>query len=81
MKEESIGGVFHYVPLHSSKYGYLVGRFYGEDRYTTFESERIIRLPMYYGLTEDEIMKLRGLAGEEENEETAAEESTAVIGE
>ncbi len=55
MKENEVGVVFHYVPLHSSKAGQEYGRFHGEDRYTTRESERLVRLPMYYGLTEDEI--------------------------
>ncbi len=55
MKENSISTAFHYVPLHSSKAGQKYGKFHGEDRYTTKESERLVRLPMYYGLTEDEI--------------------------
>lgn len=44
--------VFHYVPLHSAPAGYKFGRFGGEDIYTTRESERLVRLPMYYGLTQ-----------------------------
>ena len=44
----------HYIPLHSSKAGLLYGRFHGEDRYTTRESERLLRLPMYYALTEED---------------------------
>ncbi|MCR5179290.1 MAG: dTDP-4-amino-4,6-dideoxygalactose transaminase [Lachnospiraceae bacterium] len=44
----------HYIPLHSSKAGLLYGRFHGEDRYTTKESERLLRLPMYYALTEED---------------------------
>ncbi len=55
MNEQGVNTVFHYVPLHSSKAGQEFGRFNGEDRYTTKESERLVRLPMYYGLTEDEI--------------------------
>lgn len=55
LKEKEINTVFHYVPLHSSKAGQKFGRFHGEDCYTTRESERIIRLPMYYGLTENEV--------------------------
>lgn len=47
--------VFHYVPLHSSEAGRKFGRFCGEDVYTTRESERLLRLPMYYGLKEEEI--------------------------
>lgn len=50
LKENDIWAVFHYIPLHSSKAGQHFGKFYGEDIYTTTESERLIRLPMYYGL-------------------------------
>ena len=42
--------VFHYVPLHSSPAGRAYGRFCGEDRYTTKESERLVRLPLYYDM-------------------------------
>lgn len=55
LKENGVGAVFHYVPLHSSEAGKRFGRFHGEDRYTTRESERIVRLPLYYGLTESEV--------------------------
>lgn len=54
-KENHIGAVFHYIPLHSAPYGKKVGRFHGEDRYTTLESERILRLPLYYGLEEKDV--------------------------
>ncbi len=54
LKKNGICSVFHYVPLHSSKAGRRFGRFHGEDRFTTKESERILRLPMYYSLEEDE---------------------------
>ena len=50
LKEHGVGAVFHYVPLHSSMYGRKCGEFVGEDKYTTSESESLIRLPMYYGL-------------------------------
>ena len=50
LKNRGISTVFHYVPLHSSPAGKVFGRFNGEDRYTTKESERLLRLPMYYGL-------------------------------
>lgn len=55
LKAEDIGAVFHYVPLHSSEAGRKYGRFHGEDKYTTRESDRLVRLPMFYGLTENEI--------------------------
>jgi len=51
MKDNDILTVFHYVPLHSAPAGIKFGRFSGEDKYTTTESERLVRLPMYYGLT------------------------------
>ncbi len=51
LKERDIGAVFHYVPLHSAPAGRKFGRFHGEDEYTTRESDRLVRLPMYYGLT------------------------------
>ena len=47
--------VFHYVPLHSSPAGLRYGRFHGEDKYTTSESNRLLRLPMFYGLKSEEI--------------------------
>lgn len=50
LKEEGIYAVFHYVPLHSSEAGLKYGRFHGDDEFTTKESERLVRLPMYYGL-------------------------------
>lgn len=55
LKERGIISSFHYVPLHSSEAGLKFGRFYGEDEYTTRESNRLTRLPMYYGLTDDEV--------------------------
>ncbi|MBR2275109.1 MAG: DegT/DnrJ/EryC1/StrS family aminotransferase, partial [Lachnospiraceae bacterium] len=54
LKENGVGAVFHYIPLHSAPAGKKYGRFVGEDRYTTKESERLVRLPMYYGITEEE---------------------------
>jgi len=54
-KKENIGAVFHYIPLHSAPAGLKYGRFNGVDEFTTKESERLIRLPMYYGLNSDEI--------------------------
>lgn len=55
LKENEIGGVFHYIPLHSAPAGRKYGRFFGEDIYTTRESERLIRLPMYYGIKESDV--------------------------
>ena len=54
LKERDISAVFHYVPLHSAPAGRKFGRFHGEDVYTTRESDRLVRLPMYYGLTPED---------------------------
>ena len=55
LKENGIQAVFHYVPLHSAPAGRKFGRFNGEDRYTTKESERLIRLPLFYSITDEEV--------------------------
>lgn len=54
LREHGIEAPFHYIPLHSSPAGRNFGRFHGEDRYTTSESERLVRLPMYYQLSEQD---------------------------
>lgn len=54
LKEHDILAVFHYIPLHNAPAGRQYGRFHGEDKYTTRESERIVRLPMYYNLKTDD---------------------------
>ena len=56
LKAAEIQTVFHYVPLHTAPAGLKFGRFSWEDRYTTRESERILRLPMYYGLKEEQVL-------------------------
>jgi dTDP-4-amino-4,6-dideoxygalactose transaminase len=60
-KERKIGAVFHYVPLHSSKAGRKFGRFHDQDKHTTSESEKLIRLPLYYGLTHEDISRVAGI--------------------
>ena len=55
MKERGVMCVFHYVPLHTSPAGQKFGVFHGEDKYTTKESERLMRLPMFYGLSEQDM--------------------------
>ena len=55
LKKNDISAVFHYIPLHSAEAGLKFGRFNGEDKYTTRESERLLRLPLYYGLKEKDI--------------------------
>ena len=54
MRLRGILTTFHYIPLHSAPAGLRFGRFHGEDRFTTSESERLVRLPMYYGLEEED---------------------------
>lgn len=54
LKANDVYAVFHYIPLHSAPAGQKFGRFHGEDEYTTKESERLVRLPMYYGLAEED---------------------------
>lgn len=51
LREHGVYAVFHYIPLHSAPAGLKFGRFNGVDAYTTEESERLVRLPLYYGLT------------------------------
>ncbi|MDN8543816.1 dTDP-4-amino-4,6-dideoxygalactose transaminase [Erwinia sp. DT-104] len=53
LKEAEILAVFHYIPLHSSPAGQRFGRFHGTDRYTTAESERLLRLPLFYNLSDN----------------------------
>ena len=54
LKDNGILSVYHYIPLHSSPAGKMYGTFSGEDRYTTKESLRLTRLPLYYGLSEED---------------------------
>ena len=58
MKENDVLTVFHYVPLHSAPAGLKYGRFAGEDVYTTKESDRLVRLPLYYNLDEKDQQKV-----------------------
>ena len=58
LKDHDIMAVFHYIPLHTSPAGQKFGRFHGEDKYTTKESERLLRLPMYYGLKEEDVQRV-----------------------
>lgn len=64
MKQKQIGCVFHYIPLHSSPAGLKFGRFYGEDRFTTKESERLVRLPLWYSMSDEMVGKvIEGVKG------------------
>ena len=56
LKENGISSVFHYIPLHGAPAGQKFGRFHGEDKYTTKESERLLRLPLYYGLEKEKVL-------------------------
>ncbi|MDY3204419.1 MAG: dTDP-4-amino-4,6-dideoxygalactose transaminase [Arcobacter sp.] len=58
LKENDILAVFHYIPLHSAPAGLKFGIFSGEDKFTTRESEKLIRLPMYYNLEDSKIKKV-----------------------
>lgn len=55
LSTKDIQAVSHYVPLHSSPEGKKRGRFHGKDKYTTIESERLLRLPLYYGMSKEDI--------------------------
>ena len=55
LRQYAIGSVFHYIPLHTSPAGQRFGRFFGDDVFTTRESERLLRLPLYYGLKENQV--------------------------
>lgn len=58
MKENDILCAFHYVPLHSAPAGEKFGRFHGKDEYTTIESDRLVRLPMYYNINNQDLEKV-----------------------
>ena len=58
LKQQNIESAFHYLPLHSTKMGQRYCRFSGEDKYTTKESERLLRLPLYYTLKDDEVERV-----------------------
>ncbi len=58
LMDNGVFAVFHYIPLHSAPAGIKYGRFHGEDKFTTKESERLLRLPMYYGLAESDIRRV-----------------------
>ena len=60
LKDQGILSVFHYIPLHSAPAGIEFGRFHGKDQYTTKESERLCRLPLYYKLEEEQVTYITG---------------------
>ncbi len=61
LKENEVNSAFHYIPLHTSPAGLRFGRFHGADRFTTKESERILRLPLYYNIQGEEIKYICGV--------------------
>lgn len=63
LKENDIMSVFHYIPLHTAPAGLKFGRFHGEDVYTTSQSERLARLPLYYGLTVSQVDQICSVIG------------------
>ncbi len=63
-KENGVQMVFHYIPLHSAPAGKKYGRFHGEDIYTTKESERLVRLPLYYNMADEDRKKVIGVINE-----------------
>ena len=62
MKSNNVSCVFHYIPLHSSPAGKRFGEFNGEDEYTTIESEKLVRLPIYYGMEKKDYVRVADLA-------------------
>lgn len=56
LKAKGILAVFHYIPLHTAPAGLKFGRFHGEDKHTTKESERLLRLPLYYGIEKEKVL-------------------------
>ncbi|MPM19450.1 dTDP-4-amino-4,6-dideoxygalactose transaminase [bioreactor metagenome] len=64
LKESGVLAVFHYIPLHSAPAGLKFGRFDGEDKYTTLESERLVRLPLYYNMAEQDVQRVIKLVQE-----------------
>lgn len=64
MKSLGISLVFHYIPLHTAPAGRKYGKFIGTDRYTTKESERLVRLPLYYGMKKIDVERvIDGISG------------------
>lgn len=58
LKSNGINSVFHYIPLHTAPAGKKYGEFVGEDVYTTKESERLLRLPLYYGMKKIDVERV-----------------------
>jgi dTDP-4-amino-4,6-dideoxygalactose transaminase len=58
LKAQKVAAVFHYIPLHTAPAGLSFGRFNGDDKFTTIESEKLIRLPMYYNMSNKDIMQV-----------------------
>lgn len=80
LRERDIQAVFHYVPLHSAPAGLKFGRFHGPDEHTTPDSDRLVRLPMYYGLTKADRDAVIAAVGEFYQTVAAASAEKAVCG-
>ena len=63
LKQEGIGSVFHYIPLHSSPAGQRYGRTHGDLDVTNFQSERLVRLPLWVGIANEEIDRVIQTSG------------------
>lgn len=64
LRSNGVYAVFHYVPLHSSKAGRKYGRFHGNDAFSTKESERLLRLPLYFGMEQEDVETVCGLVSD-----------------
>lgn len=60
LRNQGITAPFHYIPLHSSPAGRRFGRFHGQDRYTTTDASRLIRLPIFHGITQQQVQEVVG---------------------
>ncbi|MOA51830.1 dTDP-4-amino-4,6-dideoxygalactose transaminase [compost metagenome] len=58
LKENGVMAVFHYVPLHSSEAGKLYSHFFGKDTFTSSESDKLVRLPLYYNIDPSDIRRI-----------------------
>ena len=58
LKKHDVLAVFHYIPLHTAPAGKKYGVFCGIDKYTTKESERLLRLPLYYHMKDDDAVRV-----------------------
>lgn len=82
LKENNVQTAFHYIPLHTAEAGLMYGKFVGSDRYTTRESERLLRLPIYYGIKHnyiEEVIKYIKVFYDNNNVEEAKKDKKEVL--